>query len=148
MLGRADGGVHLIAVRSSEYEQVDVAHGSIAPLAAEMRRPGAIDVRGVDSTDAGQRLAEYPRDAERLDQHVRQPAEVRARRICADEPCPSDESTRHQTRSHGAFNLSVNGRIRDAGSIGQLNQAVLGRRVAEYERQQLSLLLRPEDRQE
>jgi hypothetical protein len=41
----------------------------------------------------------------------------------------------------GAFDLAVDGRIRDPGSLGELSEAVLDRRVAEDERQQLGLLL-------
>ena len=147
-LGRTGSGVHLVAVRPSKYEEVNVAHWSIALLTGEPCRPGPIDVRGVDPADAGERLAEHPWNAERLDENVGQTAEVRAGRVGADEPCSSDEPARDQARSLGAFNLAVDGRIRDPGSLGELSQAVLDRRVAEYERQQLGLLLRPEDRQE
>lgn len=147
-LGRAGGGVHLVAVRASEHEKVDVPDGSIALLAGEPCRPGAVDVRRVDPTKTGERLAEHPRNAECLDEHVRQPAEVRARRVGADEPCPSDEPTRHQTGCLGAFNLAMNGRIRDSGSLSEFGQALFGRRVAEDKRQQLGLLLGSEDRQE
>ncbi|MBI4933843.1 MAG: hypothetical protein HY828_08195 [Actinobacteria bacterium] len=140
-LGRTDGGVHLVAVRSSEYQEVDVAHWSIALLTGEPCRPGPVDVGGVDPADAGERLTEHPWNAERLDEHVRQPAEVRAGRVGADEPCSSDEPTRHETRGHRAFDLAVDGGIRDPGSLGELSQAVLDRRVAEDERQQLGLLL-------
>ena len=147
-LGRTSSGVHLVAVRSSEYEEVDVTHGSVTLFAGEPRGPGSVDVRSVDPADAGERLAEHPRNAERLDEHVRQSAEVRAGRVGADQPCPSDEPASDQARSLGAFNLTVDGGIRDPGSLGELSQAVLDRGVAEDERQQLGLLLRPEDRQE
>ena len=147
-LGRAGGGIHLVAVRSSKYEEVDVAHWSIALLSGELCRPGSVHIRGVDPSDAGQGLAEHPRNAERLDEHVRQAAEIRARWVGADEPCPSDEPARDQAGGVGALDLAVDRRIRNAGSLGELNKAVLDRRVAEDERQQFALLLRPEDRQE
>lgn len=148
VLGRAHGGVHVVAIRSSQYEEVDVAHGSIALLAGEPCCPGPVDVRGIDAADVCERVAEHPRHPERLDQHVREPGEVRACRVGADEPCSADEPTRDETRGRGAFDLAVDGRVRDPCSIGELDQAALGRRVAEDERQQLGLLLRPEDRQE
>ena len=55
---------------------------------------------------------------------------------------------RDQAWSLGAFNLAVDRRIRDAGSLGEFSQAVLGRRITEEQRKQLGLLPRPEDRRE
>ena len=141
MLGRADGRVHLVAVRSAEHEEVDVTHRPITRLAREPRRPRPIDVDGVDPPDFGERLAEHPRDTERLDQHVRQSAEVRAGLVGTDEAGSSDEPTRDEASGVGAFDLAMDRRIRDTGSLGELNQAVLERRVAEDECQQLGLLL-------
>ena len=71
MLRRTHRGVHLVAVRSSEYKEVDVTYWSVALRTGEPCGPGPVDVGSVDTVDAGERLAEYPRNAERLDEDIR-----------------------------------------------------------------------------
>ena len=67
-LGRACCGIHLVLVRSAEYEQIDVAHRSIGIFAGEPRRPRPVDVRSIDSAETFELLGEHPRHTERLDQ--------------------------------------------------------------------------------
>jgi hypothetical protein len=145
-LGCAGRGVQLVTIRCSKYEEVDVAYWSISLFSGEPCCPGPVDIRSVNLVDTGECVAEHPRNAECLDEHVRQPNEVWAGRVGADESCSSDEPACDQAGSLGAFNLAVDGRIRDPGSLRELSQGVFDRRVAEDKRKQLGLLLRPEDR--
>ena len=78
LLGRRDRRVQLVAVRRTENQNVDVAHSTVGAAAEEACCPGPVDVRSVDVVDAGERCGQDSGRAERLDQHVGQPAVVGA----------------------------------------------------------------------
>jgi hypothetical protein len=58
LLGNAEGGVELVAVRVAEDEQVDVAYRALSGLAVVPSGPGSVDVGRSDPADVAQDFGE------------------------------------------------------------------------------------------
>ncbi len=162
-VGRSDGHLHSptepslslthgcidrIPVGDSQHQQVDIADRSVTFLARVSRRPRPVDVCRVDAVDGVEGLADHPGHAEGLDEDVGQSVEVGARLVGPNKSRPSDESARQQAGRSSTFDLAMNRRVRNPCPFGEFDQAVLGRRLTQDEREQLRLLLGAEDRQE
>ena len=83
-----------------------------------------------------------------LCQHVRQPVVIGAAGVPLAQAGRCRLSLRVTSPTCSALNLPVHRRMRRARQIRDLGQAQLTIRVAEQQRKNLALLLRPQDRQE
>jgi hypothetical protein len=104
----AERGIQRVSIGFAQHQHVDIANWPLPGFTAKPSGPRSIDVRIIDTLNDNECLPNHPRNAERLDEHIRQTGKERAGRVGADDTGTADVAACDQAGGLRSFHLPVN----------------------------------------